>query len=188
MPSASLLSSAWPHRGRPSEPQPEKLRPLRVEARWRTLHMGNLCSSGAAPEAKDASHASQDNALHHSPPPAPSSSGAVQASSNQAASKPLTPIDLSIASARRELEKNKDVVFESRYTTSKLIGHGAFAKVSICEHNTTKIQYAAKVVTKNADDPDKQREGELTPSAPGRGLALPGHHLRSCMLSLSLSP
>jgi len=72
----------------------------------------------------------------------------------------MSPIDKAISSARKELEKNTGVNFESVYTCSKLIGHGAFAKVSICEHNQTKAMYAAKVVTKSQDDPEKQREGQ----------------------------
>lgn len=79
---------------------------------------------------------------------------------NRPSSQQLSPIDKAIASARKELEKHNGTNFESVYTCSKLIGHGAFAKVSICEHNQTKALYAAKVVTKNQDDPEKQREGE----------------------------
>lgn len=70
-------------------------------------------------------------------------------------------IDAAIDSARKEIIKNAGVSFESVYSCSKLIGHGAFAKVSICEHRSSKQTYAAKVVAKNLEDPAKQREGVI---------------------------
>lgn len=66
-----------------------------------------------------------------------------------------------IDAARKELTKNAGTSFESLYSCSKLIGHGAFAKVSICEHRSSKHTYAAKVVAKNLEDPAKQREGVI---------------------------
>lgn len=74
---------------------------------------------------------------------------------------PQSPIEASMSAARLELEKNAGIHFESVYSTSKLIGHGAFAKVSICEHRQTKDTYAAKVVAKSLEDPNKQREGVI---------------------------
>jgi calcium-dependent protein kinase len=58
-----------------------------------------------------------------------------------------------------ELEKNHGRKFDDYYVTSKLIGHGAFAKVSICTDKETKEKYAVKTVQKNLEDPGKQREG-----------------------------
>jgi len=60
-----------------------------------------------------------------------------------------------------ELEKNHGRKFEDHYVTSKLIGHGAFAKVSICTDKESKEKYAVKTVQKNLEDPGKQREGIL---------------------------
>jgi hypothetical protein len=72
-----------------------------------------------------------------------------------------TSIDESLDAARKELAKNTGMSFESIYSCSKLIGHGAFAKVSICEHRSSKHTYAAKVVAKNLEDPAKQRDGVI---------------------------
>ena len=72
-----------------------------------------------------------------------------------------TSIDEALDAARKELAKNTGMSFESIYSCSKLIGHGAFAKVSICEHRSSKHTYAAKVVAKNLEDPAKQRDGVI---------------------------
>jgi hypothetical protein len=129
--------------------------------------MGNLCSSAAKDDQEhEHQEVNHDNALK-SPPPVSSTSSPPQPTKqnvavpiNRQSAKPLSPIEAAIAAARKELERNKGISFESVYTTSKLVGHGAFAKVSICEHHQTKAQYAAKVVTKNLEDPEKQREGD----------------------------
>ncbi len=66
---------------------------------------------------------------------------------------------LALAAAEQELKKGHQHKFSERYTLGKLIGHGAFAKVSICTHVTTKQQYAVKAVTKNYDEMHKQKTG-----------------------------
>ena len=114
------------------------------------------------PQQQQSSPSAPSQASQAQPAAAPASSAAqakpnVKLTSTSAPSQ--SPIDIAIAAARKELEKNKGINFEDRYTSSKLIGHGAFAKVSICEHNETKAQFAAKVVTKSVEDPEKQREG-----------------------------
>ena len=113
--------------------------------------MGNLCSC-ASGEAD---------------PQAPKANGG---SAKPSAPKVLTPqdvIDAAIADAKRELEKNKNVDFHERYKVSKLVGHGAFAKVMICSHKDTHEKYAVKTVQKNLEDPAKQREGEGGAAAGG---------------------
>jgi hypothetical protein len=56
--------------------------------------------------------------------------------------------------------------FDAFYTASKLIGHGAFAKVCICTHHETKEKLAVKTVQKNLEDPQKQRDGARQVPAP----------------------
>lgn len=68
---------------------------------------------------------------------------------------------LAIAAAEQELKKGHQHKFSDQYSVGKLIGHGAFAKVSSCTHLTTKQQYAVKAVTKNYDEMHKQRTGML---------------------------
>lgn len=119
--------------------------------------MGNLCSSEAKDigSADDVSIAGSDGHGEQATRKASTAKGHAGRSA-----PPANPIDAALSSARHELERcGKD--FESHYTVSKLIGHGAFAKVSICEHKTSHTQYAAKVVSKNHDEPEKQREGGL---------------------------
>ncbi|MEW5313687.1 MAG: hypothetical protein WDW38_005232 [Sanguina aurantia] len=82
---------------------------------------------------------------HHSPP------SAVLA----------TPVDIALRHAKVELAKNKGVFFHDHYLLTKLIGHGAFAKVWSCTHRTTNEVFACKAVVKSVDDPAKQREGIL---------------------------
>lgn len=113
--------------------------------------MGNLCSS-AAKDNRDVEVNTGDGAVG-----TPSINDAAKPA--QSGKKPADPIEASLQAARRELDKNKGRDFEALYTLSKLIGHGAFAKVSICEHNQTKVSYAAKVVQKNAEEAEKQRDG-----------------------------
>ena len=119
-----------------------------------------LCASSPKEETsrQDAPQDNQANANQAGSATAVSTAPPTKPSIKKMSAQPVSPIDAAIASARKELEKNKGVNFELVYTASKLIGHGAFAKVSICEHNQSKAQYA-KVVTKSQDDPDKQREG-----------------------------
>ncbi len=85
-----------------------------------------------------------------------------QAPAKSSSAQGQDPIQTALASARVELERNQQQhrKFEDHYQTSKLIGHGAFAKVCICTHNETKEKYAVKTVQKNHDDPGKQREGK----------------------------
>ena len=124
-----------------------------------------MCASSPKEEvpSRDTPREIKGSASNHNAVAGPSINSSVaipKPNINRQSSQQLSPIDKAIASARKELEKHKGTNFESVYTCSKLIGHGAFAKVSICEHNQTKALYAAKVVTKNQDDPEKQREGE----------------------------
>ena len=129
-----------------------------------SLRVMGLCASSPKEESSGQQDATHDNKLANSNLP-PAAAATVSASApakpnvKRPSAQPQSPIDAALDKARKEILKNKGVHFESMYTTSKLIGHGAFAKVSICEHNQTKAQYAAKIVTKSADDPDKQREG-----------------------------
>lgn len=116
--------------------------------------MGNLCSS----EAKEPVAA--DVAAKGAPVQGGAAAPAGGKPVAKAAAVPDDPIKVALAEAATELKKNKGIDFETLYTVSKLIGHGAFAKVSICEHKSTKVKYAAKVVQKNLDDPEKQRDGE----------------------------
>jgi len=73
--------------------------------------------------------------------------------------KPYGTKDQALISAKKELGKNHNLNFYDYYSVTKLVGHGAFAKVSICHHKQTNVEYAVKVVQKNADDPQKQRDG-----------------------------
>lgn len=117
--------------------------------------MGQLCSSEAkeAPEEKiaPATAPATDQSSDVAAPPQPKQT--------KAPAPPASPIEVALAAAKKELERNKGKDFESLYSIGKLVGHGAFAKVSVCEHIQTKTQYAAKVVLKNQDDPEKQRDG-----------------------------
>jgi serine/threonine protein kinase len=65
-----------------------------------------------------------------------------------------------IRSAKEELEQGKRAVFGDNYETSRIVGHGAFAKVVLSTHKATKMQYAVKMLQKNAEDPVKQRDGD----------------------------
>lgn len=71
------------------------------------------------------------------------------------------PVHLALAAAKVELEANaaKRRRFEEHYSIGKLIGHGAFAKVSTCTNNETQAKLAVKTVQKNPEDPNKQRDG-----------------------------
>mgnify|MGYP001807275305 CR=1 FL=1 len=100
-------------------------------------------------------------------------------------------IEQALAEAQRELDKNKGHDFNDKYKVSKLVGHGAFAKVRlrgalkgllvtpahhadagcvwicwlqvmICSHKDTHEKFAVKTVQKNQEDPGKQREGTWT--------------------------
>jgi calcium-dependent protein kinase len=96
--------------------------------------MGNLCSSGVPDD-------------YAKPVSAP---------------RILTPqevIDQVMADAKKEREKNKNIDCNDRYKVSKLVGHGAFAKVMVCSHKETHEKFAVKTVQKNLEDPLKQREG-----------------------------
>lgn len=107
--------------------------------------MGNLCSCASSGDDQNAQ------------------TGGTTAGTNSAP-KVLTPqdvIDQSLNDAKRELEKNKGLDFHDKYKVSKLVGHGAFAKVMVCSHKDTHEKYAVKTVQKNLEDPQKQRDGEL---------------------------
>ena len=124
--------------------------------------MGNVCGCGA--EAKDTPEADGDSptngrvaaAVAHTSSKPVGGAGATSTRKPQ----PATPIEAALAIARKELDKNQHAKFEDTYLISKLIGHGAFAKVSICTHNVTKEKFAVKSVNKNLEDPQKQRDGK----------------------------
>eukprot|EP00798_Chlamydomonas_sp_ICE-L_P021962 gene21962-29013_t len=117
--------------------------------------MGNICGT---PDA-DSSH--EKDVKTDQPP---SKTPEVKASkpsggASTSASKALGPIDQAIEAAKKELMKNQGKRFADFYTVIKLIGHGAFAKVSTCTQNSTQEKYAVKSVNKNLEDPEKQRKG-----------------------------
>jgi serine/threonine protein kinase len=64
-----------------------------------------------------------------------------------------------IRAAKEELENGKKLRFSDHYETSKIVGHGAFAKVVLSTHKATKSQYAVKMLQKNVEDTVKQRDG-----------------------------
>ncbi|KAL6763509.1 kinase-like domain-containing protein [Haematococcus lacustris] len=122
--------------------------------------MGNLCGTqaGALAAAASGLEGSDKGSVAQEPykPAAPSS-----VPSRPVAATPADPIQVALGNAKVELAKNVSQKFEDVYSISKLIGHGAFAKVSICTHLSSNAKYAVKVVQKNIEDPAKQREGIL---------------------------
>ena len=116
--------------------------------------MGNLCSSGADAPADGKASAHQQQYAPGTPSNKPPASQA-----GPSKGQLVDPIDAAIAEAKRELEKNKGQDFHNKYKVSKLVGHGAFAKVMICSHVDTHEKYAVKTVQKNLEEPQKQREG-----------------------------
>jgi len=79
---------------------------------------------------------------------------------------PSTPLSLGseisdiLHAAHLELKSRSSLRFEDHYELNKIIGHGAFAKVSICTHLRSQRQFAVKAVQKNLEDTTgKQREG-----------------------------
>lgn len=114
--------------------------------------MGNLCS-GRSPETDGNKDADGSRAGHQ------------QRTSQPPSAVPATPVDIALRHAKVELAKNKGVFFHDHYLLTKLIGHGAFAKVWSCTHRTTNEVFACKAVVKSVDDPTKQREGEFSLSA-----------------------
>eukprot|EP00983_Pelagomonas_calceolata_P108773 1159491-Pelagomonas_calceolata.AAC.30 len=76
-------------------------------------------------------------------------------------SAPTDLISETLQAAHLELKNNSIRNFEDYYVLDKIIGHGAFAKVSICTcRNGSQQQYAVKAVQKNPEDTTgKQREG-----------------------------
>lgn len=74
-------------------------------------------------------------------------------------------ISATLSAASRELESGSVVrpgsSFEDAFELAKVIGHGAFAKVSTCTRRSTGEEFAVKAVIKNPEDTSgKQREGE----------------------------
>lgn len=67
-------------------------------------------------------------------------------------------VDTLIAAAKEELHKQRNRVFESIYTTSSLIGHGAFAKVMTCSRISDGKKFAVKIVQKNGKSEAKLEE------------------------------
>lgn len=136
--------------------------------------MGNLCatpSADASPKTGEAATAKasvNDNANGTANGSAAGvqklkaqSMNARDAASGQGESGTDGPIRLAIESAKVELTKNSGAKLEDKYSVSSLIGHGAFAKVSICTKLDNGEKYAVKAVKKNLDDPEKQREGVI---------------------------
>lgn len=103
--------------------------------------MGNLCGTqaGGQQEGQDSrNHANsasgpQTNGVHSSQQEQHAKSVAAAAPPPQPAkpakAAPADPIQAALADAKVELEKNHNKIFDDYYVTSKLIGHGAFAKV-----------------------------------------------------------
>lgn len=136
--------------------------------------MGNLCScagGGAEAAASGTAAAGADGikpvgsagAAAGGGLPEQASAGAPplksKPSGKAAAVQQANPIDLALQEARKELEKNAGLDFNDSYRASKLIGHGAFAKVMVCTTKDGRDKYAVKTVQKNLEDPQKQREG-----------------------------
>lgn len=114
--------------------------------------MGNLCS-GRSTDKDGSKHADG------------SRDGQQQRTSQSISAAPATPVDIALRHAKVELVKNKGVFFHDHYLLTKLIGHGAFAKVWSCSHRTTNEVFACKAVVKSVDDPAKQRDGECSHSS-----------------------
>ncbi|KAG2483771.1 hypothetical protein HYH03_017368 [Edaphochlamys debaryana] len=57
-----------------------------------------------------------------------------------------------LATARKELVRNKGVRFEQRYQIHRLLGRGAFAKVVECTRKGSEDRYAAKIIEKGSMD------------------------------------
>ncbi len=118
--------------------------------------MGNVCGCASGGDAQEGAAKQRQETAGTSAPPAHTNVRTSTASKQQ----PVDPIEAALVLAKKELDKNHNAKFEDSYVISKLIGHGAFAKVSICTHNVTKEKYAVKSVNKNLEDPQKQRDGE----------------------------
>ncbi len=54
-------------------------------------------------------------------------------------------IEQALAEAQRELDKNKGQDFNDKYKVSKLVGHGAFAKVSSITGQRTDVPAGRRV-------------------------------------------
>jgi len=126
-----------------------------------------LCSSGVAENSATAAQPKKEvSAAATVVPPV---STAVPVVSTPAIVKQAPPrekgpaevIEAAIADAKKELEKNRNLQLTDKYRISKLIGHGAFAKVMVCADKDTHEKFAVKTVQKNVEDPNKQREGVL---------------------------
>ena len=127
--------------------------------------MGNLCSCLSSSDQAQPAKTEQNSQRGTEPAAGTSSSAATP----KAGAQPKTPspkvnsaadiIEQHLASANQELARGLNVDFLNTYKVSKLIGHGAFAKVMICSHKDTKERYAVKTVQKNLEDPQKQRDG-----------------------------
>mmetsp|Transcript_11680 Transcript_11680/g.20735 ORF Transcript_11680/g.20735 Transcript_11680/m.20735 type:complete len:520 (+) Transcript_11680:218-1777(+) len=125
--------------------------------------MGNLCSSpGVNVDNTSNGSASSHSQKQEAQPAAKALENHLPAKAVQAQTSVSSDvIQAAMVAAKAELEKNAKAerVFEAFYTVSKLIGHGAFAKVSICTSLENKEKLAVKTVQKNLEDPVKQREG-----------------------------
>eukprot|EP00798_Chlamydomonas_sp_ICE-L_P018948 gene18948-25518_t len=115
--------------------------------------MGNLCGSPSAHDGGETAPGETGRGT------AANVAKAKPAASSSACEARSEPIEQAMENAKKELVKNAGKKFADHYALSKLIGHGAFAKVSMCTHNATKESYAVKAVSKMTADPHKQREG-----------------------------
>lgn len=115
--------------------------------------MGNLCGKEAEPRQKQQHEYSQD------PSGAATHDSAVTLKDAAKRYLPSDAIGAALQSARHQLGKNMLDSFADTYIHSKLIGHGAFAKVMICTHRDSTEKRAVKTVQKNLEEPAKQRGG-----------------------------
>jgi hypothetical protein len=138
-----------------------------------------VATKNAAAVAANGVHAEPDVPAKQPQAPQPASSVPAGAQQHPAVNGPAAggstakddPIAQALAAAKVELEANakKQRRFEDYFSISKLVGHGAFAKVCICHRKENGEQLAVKTVARSADDPEKQREGKLRNST---GLSL----------------
>jgi serine/threonine protein kinase len=76
-------------------------------------------------------------------------------------------ISQALAAAEQELKQGGARKFGDVYSVGKIIGHGAFAKVSVCTHTASQEEFAVKSLGKNYEDLHKQRRGERARRARG---------------------
>eukprot|EP00775_Hariotina_reticulata_P011602 gene11602-11746_t len=107
--------------------------------------MGNVCGSARAVDARV--HVQQNSFAE----PSKHLEAPIAAAVYQ------DDIEQALTEARAELDCSRTRAFMADYDMGKIIGHGAFARVQICTHQQSGVQFAVKAVQKNDDL--KQREG-----------------------------